>query len=92
MLACASCASGTASIERSEANAIANDFYKDFRKAEPKQAAFLGPLVVRVLTDGWHYRWACQAPQDSGLGIFVGLDGQADYDEAPSCVTASPMS
>lgn len=92
MLACASCAAGTASIERSEADAIANDLYWDFQKDEPKQAALLGPLAVQVLADGWQYRWACQASEDSGLSIFVERDGQADFDEAPSCVAASPVS
>ena len=73
------------SIERREADAIADDFYRDFQHEEPKQAAMLGSLSVQVHDDGWHYRWACKTSKDSGLGVFVGRNGQADYDEAPSC-------
>ena len=92
MLGCASCVAVAGSIERSHADAIANDLYRDFQKLEPKQAALLGPLAVEVLPDGWHYRWACLSSEDSALGIFVGGNGEADYDEAPSCVAKTSNS
>ena len=85
IVTCVGCAASSASIERREADAIADDFYRDFQHEEPKQAAMLGSLSVQVHDDGWHYRWACKTSKDSGLGVFVGRNGQADYDEAPSC-------
>ena len=38
-----------------------------------------------VSGDGWTYRWTCRANAESGLSIWVGLDGTADYSEAPDC-------
>ena len=85
MLAFSSCASEAGSIDQGKADAIAQRLYRNFQKLEPQQAALLGPQTVEVLADGWHYQWACQASKTSGLGIHVGKNGEADFDEAPSC-------
>ena len=72
-------------IDRSQADEIAGDWYREFVRDQPAQAEMLGALTVQEHDDGWSYRWPCKNGVDSSLGVYVERSGQADYDQAPIC-------
>ena len=85
----AACAKHPSSITRQESDAVAVKMFENYLLRSTTSAQVF--KAVKVLTvknvsgEGWHYRWVCRSQPESGVGVFVGIDGTADYDEAPDC-------
>jgi len=39
--------------------------------------------------NGWWFRWICRDNPGSGFGVFVNIDGTADYTEGAECVSGA---
>ena len=77
-------------MTRAQADALADQMFREYlQDFSAPRSRFAAAKVVQVQGDGWSYLWFCRDNPESAVGVFVQFDGEADYAEAPDCVSKS---